>query len=223
MKKIVFFCAFGIMGSILLFGQQDDKLIIEKGTWLIDGSISFSDNHNRFEVEGTDDSSDQESFNFALAPKIGYTIKRNLTAGLGLEYSRTKGSAITTTENSGSSGGSSLSQSFNISPFLRTYIGLNQNLALFVQGELQYGRRWSESTDNNEPSSFTGIQNQYRGGIRPGLTYFMSNKLAIETSIGFLGYSRFDTEDSDTSSGSGSNFGLSLNSSDLFFGIAYYF
>lgn len=115
-----------------------------------------------------------------------------------------------------------MNQSFSITPFLRFYKGLVENLGLYLQGEFSYSRESSNVSIEEEPE-LTNTQNQYLVGIRPGLTYFMSKKLASETSIGSLGYSKFDSDGSNSGTLSGSNFTLSLNPSDLIFEIAYYF
>jgi hypothetical protein len=220
MNKLLFLGVFGMLNTTLLLGQQtDQKFVIEKGTWYTAGTISFTNSDNDF--ERPDNSDNQKSFGFNLAPKVGYAIKNKLMVGIGLNYGRTKNEGLNTSEGI-SENSESLSQSFIISPFLRTYKGLSSNLALFLQGELGYSRGWLSGTENDRPE-FTGNQNQYTIGVRPGLTYFMSKKLALETTIGSLVYSKFDSEGSEANTSSGSNFSLSLNTTDLFFGVANYF
>jgi hypothetical protein len=69
--------------------------------------------------------------------------------------------------------------------------------------------------------------NDFFVGLQPGLSFFMSKKLALETSIGSLGYRRITREDNnDNFSNSSTNsfeFSFSLNASDFLFGLFYYF
>lgn len=220
MKKVLFFGIFGIFCTT--FGQDqklENRLNIEKGTWFTAGSISFSSNESK--SENLTNFYDAENLGFNLAPKIGFALKRNLVAGVGIDYGRTKYN--NSNVNVGNLKTSEfLNQSFNVSPYLRAYKGLGQNIALFLQGEFGYTRGWSEISRSDQSES-TSTQNRYSLGIRPGLTYFMSKKLALETSIGNLGFSKFDSDGSNQATSSGSNFNFSLNTSDLFVGVAYYF
>lgn len=93
---------------------------------------------------------------------------------------------------------------------------------LFVQGELGYSRSWSEDFgDNSERQTSNG--RQYFVAFRPGLSFFVSRKLALESSIGVLRYSSTKGESSTGSENTNQGFELSLDSSNLFFGLSYYF
>jgi hypothetical protein len=58
-------------------------------------------------------------------------------------------------------------------------------------------------------------------GVRPALALMLNKNLALETSIGALGYTTGNSENEpNNSEGSFNNFNFSLNSSNLFFGLS---
>ena len=94
--------------------------------------------------------------------------------------------------------------------------------AFYLQAEAKYTGAWLNN-EQNGTETFTEKRNDIFAGLRPGVTFFMSEKFALETGIGTLGYTRSNTKrdrDDDTSS---DTFRLSLNTSDFLFGLSYYF
>ncbi|MFT7900471.1 outer membrane beta-barrel protein [Tenacibaculum ascidiaceicola] len=187
--------------------KENEKLTIEKGTWYT--SANFSIGHNSNEFEGSPETS--KYFNFNFSPKVGYTINDNLIIGLGLGYGYSK-------SESGNEIGKS--NSYKIFPYIKKHFPLGKKLTISLQGEFSYS--YSDFSNNITPDPYERSTNQYFIGIRPGITYFLNKNIALETNIGSLGYSKIDREDSDFSNSEFDSFSFSINSTDLFFGLSYY-
>jgi hypothetical protein len=118
---------------------------------------------------------------------------------------------------------------FGIIPYIRGYKSINKNLLLFVQGEIGYSTIQSEFQNNSRNIS-TGLGNEFRIGIKPGITYFISKRMALEASLGGLTYnnsnqdfeSRNDDNTFNQSDSSGNSFNFSINPSDFLFGLSIY-
>ncbi|MFS4468635.1 outer membrane protein [Maribacter sp. 2210JD10-5] len=205
--------------------ENEKKLIIEKGTWNLGGNFSLSFSNNQNENESF--FNENKNFSFTFLPNLGYTVKDNFIVGLGLGYGYTK------SENLGNNNGEVTSSSLNefdtfiVFPYIRTYWPVHKNLAFYIQAEGRYD--FVKFKNQDRLLELEGPQrttNQIFLGIRPGITFFISDKLALETSLGSLGYRKsyfsFDNDNSERTSDS-SAFNFSLNSSDLLFGLSYYF
>jgi hypothetical protein len=103
-------------------------------------------------------------------------------------------------------------------------------LALYAQGKVGFSRNRFQSYDENTNVLIDeNTSNTFQMGIRPGITYFMSKNLALETGLGFLGYSKTNSELEESDGGTfdwtreSSFFSFDLNSSNLFFGLSFYY
>ncbi len=75
--------------TAMVFSQeQNDDFLIEKSTWTIEGNFGFNlrndNNSNNF------NNSDNMSFNFRIAPKLGYALSDNFILGLWVAYGYTE-------------------------------------------------------------------------------------------------------------------------------------
>ncbi|PIB37978.1 outer membrane beta-barrel protein [Maribacter sp. 4G9] len=221
MKKISLFAI--LLACLTASAQEsEENLVIEKGTWNIRGnaSIRFSNNDNRLNLQ---DFVAENSLNsFTIAPSFGYTLKNNLVVGVGLQYLNQKTEGSTTSLNN-TDNFKSTNNSIGLVPYIRGYKALGKQLALYLQGEAGYNRNWGKSEQNgqSENNDFTG--NNLFIGIRPGITYFLDKKLAMEANYGALGYSFNETKYEDGRSTKSDSFNLNLDASNIFFGLAYYF
>ncbi len=216
MKKITIFLCMLAIGFVNAQNNDQnsssDKLTFKKGTSLINGGLFF--NSTKIETTSTLEQEDTR-FGIGINSSYGYAISDNLFLGLGLGYTRNK------RENDvpGSPVQETISNTFRVFPYARYYKGIGKHLAFFVQGETEYSRDTIE-LDGVDTIETDGIS----VGVRPGLTYMISKCLALETTIGVLGYtssSSRNLQNNDDSDLRG--FSLSLNSSDLVFGLSYYF
>lgn len=215
MKKITIFLCMLAIGFVNAQNNDQnsssDKLTFKKGTSLINGGLFF--NSTKIETTTTLEQDDTR-FGIGINASYAYAINDNLFLGLGLGYTRNK------RENDvpGSPVQETISNTFRVFPYIRYYKGIGKRLAFFVQGEAQFstGKTENNGEDFIETDSFFV-------GVRPGLTFMISKCLALETTIGALGYTSNNLENlqSNVKSDAGS-FDFSLNTSSLIFGLSYY-
>ncbi|MCF2876257.1 MULTISPECIES: outer membrane beta-barrel protein [unclassified Tenacibaculum] len=200
------------------YGQESDekeKLIIKKGTWYVNGGFSIYTNNSTNDFSSNVNKS--ESLNFNISPKIGYSITNNLIIGLGIGYGYNKH------ENNPASSNSIIkNKSYSIFPYIKKYFSLGKKLAFSLHGEFRYTHSKYENHTSLNNVSFNK-SNDYFVGIRPGVTYFLNNKIALEANIGALGYTRtIHKSPLNTFTHTIDNFNFNLNSSNLNFGLSYY-
>lgn len=199
-----------------------EKLVIEKGTWNIRGSASISFQNNE-SISNQFETSNENTINsYSIAPSFGYTLKDNLMIGIGLQYlhQKNEGSSI----GFGNPGNSkATNNSIGLTPYIRGYKGIGKQLALYLQGEAGYNHFWGTNVQNGQNGNNDSTGNNLFVGMRPGITYFLGRKLAIEASYGSLGYSYTERKNDNGTYSKNNSFNLNLNTSDLLFGIAYYF
>jgi hypothetical protein len=193
--------------------SSSDKLTFEKGTSLV--NVGFFVNDRNTEAELPSQTQEDNRFGIGINSSYGYAISDDLFLGLGFGYSSNKREVDVT----GNPTQEFKNITFRIFPYVRYYKGIGKNLAFFVQGETEYSRNTIEfdGVDTVETDGFSV-------GVRPGLTYMIRKCLALETTIGAVGYtssSSKNLQNNDDSDLRGFNF--SLNSSDLIFGLSYYF
>ncbi|WP_303318025.1 outer membrane beta-barrel protein [Flavivirga abyssicola] len=217
MKKLFFIAAIIIYGAA--FGQESSKkLVIEKGTFNIGGKASFSFSN----YENEDDIPKDKYSEFGITPNFGYALKNNLIIGLGVGYSYGE-SENYRINNSIVHRYDATFNRFSIFPYIKKYFPLGNKLTLFLQGEVNYSenktkRSNSEFLNNNDDS-----RNTFFAGFRPGITYFLSKKLALEANLGSLGYNKAKHNYGSNNSNKSESFNFNLNSSNLQFGVSYFF
>jgi hypothetical protein len=201
MKKLL------LITAILFYGITNAQ---EKGTWVFGGDLNFrTANNESFNPGGT---SIYKANGFAIAVRTGYVFtKNNLEFGLGLTYNTSK-------INDSYNNSEFKNNTYTISPYVRKYFPVNENFSFFLQGEIAFSSVNSESnnslTENEGNSIFTGI--------RPGFVYFVTKNIALNSTIGALGYNYFTNERDGMKTLESNNFTFSLASSNIMFGIAYY-
>ena len=183
-----------------------NSCFIPQGT--VGGGIAVS--YNNYKMgNGTNDSGYQTLFNliknvhgnmhsFGVAPFVSYFFADNVSVGLRFDYSRA-GFKLNTAELAVGDLASFnldklayLKQSYLGSLSLRNYIPFNQGrrFAMFTELRFTGGYGQSETYHTVEQDKFGTYQDIYKFsvGLVPGLTCFVTNELAIEASIGILGY-----------------------------------
>ncbi len=221
MKTLLPIIAFLVL-SFASAQEPTEKLVIEKGTWNIRGNASVSFQNNEYSSNQSEIISENSTNSFLIAPSFGYTLKDNLMIGVGLQYinQKTEGSSIGFGNPSNSK---ATNNSIGLTPYIRGYKGVGKQLALYLQGEVGYNRFWGTNVQNGQSENNDSTGNNLFIGIRPGITYFLSKKLAMEVSYGSLGYSYFERKYDNANYTKNNSFNLNLNTSDLLFGLAYYF
>ncbi|MEO1010367.1 MAG: hypothetical protein AAFX53_03620 [Bacteroidota bacterium] len=229
MKKITFLAVVFTIG--ISYGQQNQNnevLILEKGRWFLGGNASLD--ITSAENENDAGTGENDRWSVDLNGKTGHFFANNLLVGLGIGYGHTN------SENTNRDMGNQTDttgfniQDLSLYPFIRGYKSIVKKIALFLEGEARYSRIWRNNTLDNRTTSESTI-NQVFIGLRPGFTYFATTNLAFEANLGVMGYSYNDGESESFNTNGpnpmgqsqSSSFTLSLNPSNLFFGLAYYF
>ncbi|GGE45048.1 hypothetical protein EV200_104529 [Pedobacter psychrotolerans] len=106
----------------------------EKGDNLIGGSISY--NRDKQKPENLNNLTSQESTNFAITPRFGHFISKNLALGLSVGFTRSKNSSelsVYTGNNTIISNLESKNDNFNLGPFVRYYVNIIDKLNFLVR------------------------------------------------------------------------------------------
>lgn len=196
MKKIV------IAISLLLFvitlnAQEKNDLT---GKWLISGSVGYTKSKNESGGKKTD---------FLILPSVGYFIKNDVAVGLSLGYEHHKSDHLFYTQNSEDElipqRHSTTSEFYGFLPYFRKYWFPHSELMPFAQTDIRLGHYKFD-----DDAVFV-----YGFNIRPGLTYRFNDSIAMDATIGSLGYDHYD-DNSNT-------YGLSLSLDDIKIGVIVFF
>jgi hypothetical protein len=213
MKKLFTVGVAILFVSLTGFAQQ------RKGKWLVGGSVhSFTQNH-----ETLNPAVENRSNQLSVNPKVGYFFADRWAVGLapGFSVQNQKDSVMTIK-----------GRGYNLAAFLRYYQPIGEKLAIF--GELQgvtFASGNTTRTYNNGPLMQKNTYNYLGIGafIQPGIVYFITPKIGLETSFGGLnlGYSRNkntnEAPGTKKMEGSSNNFTASLNFSYQFnLGVLFY-
>lgn len=227
MRKILFLSTLLISGLTVAQTDQTDRLIIEKGTWNVTGSVSLRSDAIDFEGDSFSNSSDFNSF--AFNPLGGYALSNNFIVGLGLGYVRGSNEDDNTDSGGSITEFESETTTYSIFPYARKFFSVSPNFAFFLQGEARYSDISNESdrTFDGTTTNSNSDGESWFFGIRPGITYFVSKRFALEANLGTLGYTTSNTEANNSSGATTESdrnqFAFELNASNLFFGLSYYF
>ncbi len=134
----------------------------------VGGSVSFG-------------ASESGETNFGIFPEFGYRLSKSASLGLMLGYSYQK-SELSVGEVERVSNG------FVVNPFLRYAFFQGRAGALFVDGSTRYALYVSKLKGTGHYAYETS-STIFDAGIRPGISINVSDRVAITSRVGFLGYS----------------------------------
>ncbi|APD06634.1 hypothetical protein UJ101_01106 [Flavobacteriaceae bacterium UJ101] len=174
-----------VTAGLFIFGQEKGAYF-QKGKKFIGGSLQF---------ERAEDSNKDKTTSTKLIPQFGYFIKNDVAIGLGAGYQRTEMEAV-----------NSDFKKYTLDPFIRKYWIPSQRLGLFAQADASLG--WGK--EENDGTTFVwGIN------VRPGVTYFFSDKIAFDSTLGRLGYNDNGNDARD--------YGIGLSLEDVTLGFRFFF
>lgn len=208
MKKLLTVVA--LLASTAGFAQ------LEKGSILVTGfgSINSTTGEN---VDAAGTKTDAPStFGGTLGLGGGYLIQDNLSVGafIALTGTTTKND-VNNTENS--------ANNFGFGIGARKYTKCADNLYVF--GQLGFGLLSGKTEFKNNGTLINeGKTNTFTLGLAPGISYFLSNCVAFDMTVGNLGYTSTKTEDvTNNTENTTNNFGLNLNLTTVTFGVQVFF
>ncbi len=204
MKKQLLLLIITILPMVLSAQRQ-------KGVKVLEGNVSYylsnSEDFDLYSLE-TDKYKSQQ---FSISPKIGWFISESSVLGVGLGYNFTKYESLS----------ESKVNLFSISPYYRNYKKITEKLFYTTSVELALG--YGKESSSQEATIVT-----YGFNVRPGLSYFLSDKWTLKANFGSLYYqetTRKITEGVDNMEPKlkDTDFGFNLNMESFSLGIGYYF
>lgn len=115
-------------------------------------------------------------------------------------------------------------ESYSIAPAVRYYAPISEEVWFFLQGAA-FISRGTSSSDEFDGTSKVTIKLNTRGwgfGISPGISYFLTDKLSSEISIGLLGYSVLSGDDGNGNETVARTFQSLLYLNSVSLGFVYY-
>ena len=138
---------------------------------------------------------DHTTLTLGLAPEFGYFISDRFAVGLGVGFNY-----ISEKEEGHDSEGTTV---WGVNPYARYYPVKVDRFGLYLQLGLNYlSMKW-EGSD---------AKDMYSVGLTPGISYNVSERVAIHAVFGFLGYAHFGKNDF---------FGFNIDGSSIMFGLTF--
>lgn len=206
MKKKVIVMSLLWLGFVSYGQEKSGNFEIKKGSWLLGGSIGHV---NENSIDEYNDNERERRLDFS--PEIGYAFDKNNIFGLELHYDNL--------DYVDSDYGDSEYKSFGIVAFVRRYFPLHPKLAINLQGEMGF---------HNGDMKGEGMRQDldtFVIGIRSGLTFLLTEKVALKTTFGFLGHQSIDSSYTSDFYGEGTyektKFTANLNFSKMDIGVVF--
>jgi|SRR5690606_30445248 len=191
-----------LMTALVVFGYtanaQDENTDSSSGfaigDFTLGGGLSF----------GSESTGDVKFNQFTFSPSVGYFVSDNIAVGIDLGLSTAKDE---------DGGGETKYNSLTAGAFGQYYFNPANQFSMF----LELGAGFSSS--KIEEGSMESKSNGFYIGFAPGISYFVSDCLALQAKVGVLGYST-DKPDFDGAE-STDTFNLGVDLSDVTFSIIY--
>jgi opacity protein-like surface antigen len=174
----------------------------------IAGSFNINTTGGSYKSDGGDKIDSKSTSSFTLTPRVGYFLNDKFAVGLGIGYTSQK---ETTPFFLNDDERKETTSMFVIAPFARYYFAKVNRFSFFGEGVLSLGFGSYE----NKVGNVINVDNSVTAigfDITPGISYALTDKLELETSINLfnLGYSYAsvkDNKDNKTVT-NGFNFGV---------------
>lgn len=172
-----------LFGSVSMFAQVDEEAYYLTGGLGFTSSDATMDytSFNPITGEPITSSMAAKNNNFNIRVGGGYMFTEMFGAGLNIGFNSNKMSpeidslapTMTTTI-------------FSIAPEARMYLEIDE--PLYFTGIFQVGMGFGTNKMESDGLSFDQSFSTFDVGVRPGLSYFMSDNLALDLSVGYIGY-----------------------------------
>jgi hypothetical protein len=194
--------------AICVFVTTYSHAQFEQGTWMLGGNLNYSTNAISF-MDGNTQVLNPRNTSFSFGPSVARFVKERLAVGARVAYTYNRTASRVNTVYSYANG-------YNLVPFVRQYIELNDNL--FVFGQVFTGFAI------NRPWTFNGndlVQGNnvfaFSAGCSIGFTLFVSKNIGIDFGYNLVNfvYNTSDLFESD-------NLQLGMNSFAPSVGVRYF-
>ena len=199
MKKLLLLSAIAVFGFSNVNAQEEGESTkgFSKGDIFVTGSLSF----------GSESTGDIKENSFGFSPKAAYFVTENIAVGVALGYTSSKDEAPGVEDIE--------INMLEAGVFGRYYLTPAKQFSIF--GEL--GANYQTSTWEQGPAELD--TDGFNIGFAPGISYFVSDCIALEASFGVLKYATSEPDVAGSESTDTFDFGLNL--SDISFGMVYKF
>lgn len=171
---------------------------VPRGQWLTGLNFSYyvtdSDNFKLLML----DKLRGEGYTLKVSPYLGYTLKDNLAVGLRFMYKRTyvniEEATIKLSDdvNFDIDNAYMLQHTYYGTAFVRNYISIGESMRFGLYNEVQLTLGGGQGkTTNGSGDTFTGTyQNtfEFELGMSPGVVAFINNLIAVDVSVGLMGF-----------------------------------
>lgn len=179
MKRIVILMLVA-MASFKGFSQ------ISQGSVVVGGEFSISASKEKREQNGNTDEGPSRTY-FSIIPNVEFFLADNLSAGIGLGYKLNRSKS-----ESGSSEIISKNGMITVAPYLKKYFSLGDRAYFYGQAiaSFGFGKQTTETKFSSTTMSVEENTSNFSIGVVPGFRYDVSDKVALEAGVGFLGFSQ---------------------------------
>lgn len=167
---------------------------------------------------GTTSTGDISESQFTIAPRVGFFVSDNIAIGAEVGYISTTSDVTGFDPFFGETSYELTTNTFAIGGFGRYYATPANDFSIFGQLSVAYATAKSE-TDIEGSQAIKA--NGFNFGLAPGISYFVSDNLALEATFGVLGYTTLKPDYEGAESTDTFEIGLDMN--DINFGILYKF
>ncbi|MBB6461827.1 hypothetical protein [Flammeovirga kamogawensis] len=249
---LLFLCSFSSFAQVIEYDSAGNRIprkeqfsrsipnvtFVPKGQWLVGSTFMYSEHKNDNYQFLIMKDWDGKGYNLAVSPFFAYFIKDNFAVGGRFTYKRSGLDIdqlnITLTDDLKFSinGAHQISQTFYTTAFMRNYISLghSKRFGLFNEARISYGYGQSKETVVGENAEDTkGVYSEtheFNIGVAPGMVAFINDMVALEVSIGVLGFTNKWVKQTENQVESGSrsvnNANFKIDIFSLNIGLAFY-
>lgn len=208
---------------------------VEKGTWMVGGTARYSQHINKDFSFLVINDINSTGYSVAVTPKLLYMFHDNMGAGISFSYNRGmldigSGNLSVSEITMSAKDCYEVHQSYTVHGVYRAYIPFGNSKRLAMFADLKLGGSYAQGKVYNAGGSSTvgDYQQNYKLelAVDPGLTAFLTDRLAIELNVGIFGVSYKWQDQVHNQAYTGSldttQAGFMLNLLSLGFGISYY-
>lgn len=213
---------FMYVGVTSVFSQEEEEHTKQKMAF-ISGSFSYQSSTNANE-ELTIFLEDAKIKTFSVLPKLGLFINTNTAIGAGVGYTYEK---LEASDYDGEL--TSTTPLFSIEPFMRSYRPLTDDASIFVDASAFYrfGTQTFDYYDEYDEDNYSEKteKTSYGVAISPGITYHLTENIAMELVVGKLHYTKSKSKPKgapDDFTFKSSSYGLKLDLDHATLGVVIY-
>ena len=230
-----------LLGCLTAHGQRFDRginksIFVPKGQWLTGGSFSYTELGMDDYKLVVMDNMNGEGYTLSVSPFLGYFVGNNTAIGARFSYQRSLIRINSIDLDLGDDLTFNVKDYYNLQHLytgtimMRNYVNLGESKRFGLFNELRLTAGGGQGKIlSGKGDSFTGTyQNiyEYQLGLAPGMAAFITNEVAVEVSVGVLGYKyrkvkQFTDQTTEGSfTKSSANFKIDIFSISL--GVAFY-